>query len=226
VPFAATGAFGHTLPMHATADRLNDPDHSDALRKLRRFRAGTLVYDGVPLARKFVIDGRNGRVVLPAPTDAIEAEELILWLPEERFGAMQALLYGEELEAEFDEARDRFLAYHGRADQARWLTCAIESVRDGAEIYDGEALTAANAARPVESRLCKLLNADEDRLRTLTARMAGVMPETALAVGVDEDGIDVRVSLGVVRVEFPRRAATPEETEGTVRGLLTEIGGA
>ena len=87
-------------------------------------------------------------------------------------------------------------------------------------------LTAANVARPVESRLCKLLNENEDRLRTLTARMAGVMPETALAVGVDEDGIDVRVSLGVVRVEFPRRAASPEETEGTVRGLLTEIGGA
>ncbi len=203
---------------------MSDPDHRAGLRRLRRFRTGTLVFDGVPLNRKFIIDGRDGAIVLPAPVDAVEAQELVLWLPEERFGAMQALLVGAEDDREFDEARDRYLAYHGRADQGRWLRCTIESLRDGEDIYDGEELTQPNAARAVEPRLCKRLNADEPRLRTLTARLAGVQPETALAVGVDEDGIDVRVSLGVVRLEFPRSAKDADETEATVNGLLTDIG--
>jgi len=206
-------------------DWLSDPDPQEALRRLRRFRSGTLVHDEIPTPCKFVIDGRDGRVVMPVSVVAADAEEHVLWLPEERFGAMQALLVVDPLEAEFDEARDRYLAYHGTAEEPRWIRCEIESVREGSSVYDGSDLTCPNLGHSVEPKLCKLLNSDREKLKAVTSKLAGVVPETALAVGVDEDGIDVRVSLGVVRVEFPRRARDPEEISATVRGLLTELDG-
>ncbi|MEM7755105.1 MAG: hypothetical protein AAF297_05660 [Planctomycetota bacterium] len=205
---------------------LTDPDPAEGLRRFRRFRSGTLVHDGVPTPCKYIIDGRDGRVVLPVSVVVADAAEHVLWLPDERFGAMQALLLAEPLDDELDEARDRYLAYHGRAEEVRWIRCVVDSAREGGEVFDGDDLTRPNAARPVEPKLCKLLNSDRDKLRTITSKLAGVLPETALAVGVDEDGIDVRVTLGVVRVEFPRRARDADEAEATVRGLLTEIGGA
>lgn len=205
---------------------LDDPDPAEGLRRFRRFRSGTLVHDETPTPCKYIIDGRDGSLVMPVAPQVLDADEFVLWLPDERFGAMQALLVVGEAEDEFDEARDRYLAYHGRAKSPRWIRCTVESAKEGAAAYDGDDLTVPNAARAVEPRLCKLLNQDEQKLRSVTEKLCGVHPETALAVGVDEDGIDVRVSLGVVRLEFPRRAKDADETEATVRGLLTEIGGA
>jgi len=221
---AADGATRDTRHMAEHRAWHDDPDAADGRRLIRRFRVGTLVSDGVPLPCRFIIDGRDGRLVMPVPPQTLDADEHVLWLPEEQFNAAQALLDAEELEDEFDEARDRYLAYHGRADRPRWLRARVESVRDGSRVFDGEAIVAPNAARSVEPALCRALNEDRDRLRRLTGRLVGVEPETALAVGVDEDGFDVRAALGVVRVEFPRPARDAEETEATVRGLLTDIG--
>lgn len=172
---------------------------------------------------KFVIDGRDGRLVMPVAREHLEADELVLWVPAERFESLQLLLEASPHEDDLDEARDRYLAYHGYADLPLWMTCSIQSGRCGDEVYDGGDLQRINPIRDVEFRLCRQLNADKPRLAALCALMAKVEPESPTAVGVDDTGFDVRASLGVFRVEFPSPASDDAEAERIVSALLEGV---
>ena len=201
---------------------MNQPSGSQLLR---RYRTGTLLADGTPWPLKFIIDGRDGSLLMPADRSFFDSDELVLWVPAERFESLQLLLAAHPDEQEFDESRDRFLAYHGEHDprdsgMPQWARCVIDSGRAGGEVWSGDAIARPNAIRDREPKLCKALNADRDRLKQLCADMLHVRPEQALAVGVDEDGIDIRVSLGIVRLELPRRARDADDAEAMIRGLL------
>ncbi|MEM7621604.1 MAG: hypothetical protein AAF235_00185 [Planctomycetota bacterium] len=204
------------VPRDASADTA-----SDSARQLRAHRTGTLLCDGTPWPRKFIIDGRDGTFVMPADRAFFEAEETVLWLPAERFDAIQALSSVHEIEDPYDEAKDRYLAYHGKADAARWARLAIESARIGGDVLDGDELRITNALRDAEPKLCKLFNTEPVALADLCNAMLGARPLDPLAVGVDEDGVDVRAGVGIMRLDFPRRARDADDALSMSRGLLS-----
>lgn len=175
---------------------------------------------GVPWPLKFIIDGRDGTLVMPADRTFFEADELVLWVPEERFESLQLLVAPAPQGDDLDEARDRYLAYHGEARSAHWARCTVESARQVGEVWSGDSVARPNLIRAAEPRLCRTLNADRARLAELVETMCGVRPAEPLAVGVDEDGIDVRAALGIIRVELPRRARDEGDADAMIRGLL------
>jgi len=195
-------------------------DPHDELRRLRRHRTGDLLADGTPTPVRFIIDGRSGAFVLPAERSFFEADETVLWIPRERYESFQVLVRLEPLEHEFDEAKDRYLAYHGKHEAYRWARASIESARREGVVSDADELMRVNLLHAEETRLCKLLNADKDRLARLCEDMVKTRPRDPVAVGVDEDGIDVRASVGVMRLEMPRRARNADDAEAMIRGLL------
>lgn len=191
------------------------------LRTFRDNREGLLLHDGLALPIRFVIDGRSGRVVFPCPPIVLEADELVLHVPEERDDALQALLSAEPIDPSADAA-DRWSACFGTPRFPRWASCRVESARLGDAVIDGDALHLVNPLLAFEPALCRRVNADPAALTRLCRRLAGVDVPGATCVGVDPGGIDVRARFGIVRLPFPREAGTPAEAESAIRTLFTE----
>jgi hypothetical protein len=158
---------------------------------------------------------------MPVHPDLLTAEDLILWVPAERFESVQTHLDPRPLTAEYDEAKDRHQAYHGHAELPRWLSCGVLSARREHTVWTEDEIDLANPLHADEPRLCRFLNADKDSLRTMCESMVGVAPSDPVAVGVDVDGIDVRTSIGLLRIELPRRATGADDAEAMIRGLLS-----
>jgi hypothetical protein len=196
---------------------------AEALRTLRAHRAGTLLCDGQPEPVRFILDGRDGSLVLPIAPPLLDAGELLLCLPDDSFDTtMRALVLPTGAEPD-EEARDRYLAYHGRASEAAWVRARPEFVKlSGGRVVDGERVVVPNALRGEEPALCRTLNADRDALRRVVGLLAKVEPDEPLAVGVDPDGFDVRARFGIVRVEFPAPVPNGAEAERVIRTLLRE----
>lgn len=193
-----------------------------ALREFRRWRRGALLADAKPSQVRFVTDPRSGAVVAPVERAVIEAEELVLFVPEETDEALQLLLEPMR-EPPTEELVDRWRIHHGEApmqvasldgsdDGARpmvWAMFDIEGGRLGGAMVDGEALMIPNPAREIEPKLCKRINADRRLLWRVCRLKTGVdVPADVsggpVCVGVDPEGLHVRGKMGVLRVEFDR----------------------
>ena len=188
----------------------HDDSPRRALQLLRRFSQGLLLLDGAYHARRFVLDGADGRPVLPMPkgwdprrTASFENSGEVFYLPDDSDPELQLIVHPEAVDPRTHEGVDRWTAWHGAADERRWAALRIESARWSGGVCDGDEIQTPNPLRPVETRLLKDLNTDRARLATICERGAGVRPESPLAVGIDPDGLNVRASLGVVRIEFP-----------------------
>jgi len=194
-------------------------DASEALARLRRHHEGVLLADGTPHPVRFVFASATGRLVLPVPTHAVDADEMVLFVPDESDDAMQALLdpIGDDPDG---SDLDRHFAYHGPPRQRAWIHADIAALRWGDEIFDGEDLTVSNPLRADEPRLCHLLNADRAALRDLCSRHAAVTPTDPVAVGTDPDGIDVRARFGVVRVAFGTPAPDAARARAAILRML------
>lgn len=192
----------------------------DAIRALRSHREGVLACDGVIAAVRFVLDNATGRVVFPSSQLVFEAEERVLFVPQEADDALQLLLTPGPADPDRDEACDRWKAYHGTPDHPRWASCAIESGRLEGAVVDGEVLMTPNALAPVEPGICKRLNADRALLTRLAARFAGVEIPEPLCVGVDPGGLDIRARFGIVRVPFSAETPTPDRAAAEIDRLV------
>lgn len=133
----------------------------------------------------------------PDPDDAGP----VLYLPDDSDPDAQLVVSPEPIDPATHAAADRWAAYHGATRERSWALLSVESVRTRDDVLDGDAVVGPNPLTPAEPGILRALNADRPRLARLCAR-AGVHPASPLAVGVDPDGLDVRASLGVVRVEF------------------------
>lgn len=198
-------------------------DAGPAIRALRDHRTGVLLADGLVLPVRFVIDGRTGRLVFPCGAAVLDAEELVLHVPEERDDALQLLIHAAPTDPGADGACDRWLGAFGTPDVARWASCTVESGRLGGAVIDGDVLTLVNPLCAAEPALCRRLNADRAALTRLCTRFAGVEVPEPLCVGMDPGGVDVRARFGVVRVPFAVDAATPAQADARLSDMLAQV---
>lgn len=202
------------------AEPTDPPNHDDAARTLRRHTRCVALADGVPHPCRFVIDGRAGELVLGVDRETLDAAELILCLPDDTFDADASALVHHRT-ADEDRWTDRHAAYHTDARPERWARATVDSIKLRAgEVVEGERLGLVNPILDAEPALCKRLNAETARLRTLCRLMAGVEPEHPVAVGVDRYGIDVRARFGVVRIDLPAPCDDPDEAARVVDALI------
>lgn len=171
--------------------------------------------DVIPL--KFVIDNETGRLVASAPVAVLMAVDQVLFVPDERDGALQLMLSPDDIEE--GPATDRWQAFHGAPEHVRWGAFWIDSARFGSWVLDGEALMQPNALAKDEPALCRKLNEDQGRLAAICQRHAGVVVPSPVCVGVDGGGIHVRARFGVVRVRFEKRVRDREEAMRVIEGM-------
>lgn len=199
------------------ADR--SPD--EGCRKFRSFTKGVIECDGVPSPVAFVHDPAGGAVVFAGPREFLECEQLVLFLPDDRFESMQALLSPAALDEGRDGALiDRHGGYHPGRAEGGWVRARVVTVRDGGAVWEGERVSRPNALAACEGELRRALNADKARLAAMVERRSGVRPVSPVAVGVDEDGCDVRAGVGVVRVAWPARTEDAAAARAMVASLL------
>jgi len=196
------------------------PDARAVCRQIRRFTRGVFRVDDETWPALFVVDGRDGSVVFPC--DAENAGSGVLYAPDDGFDELAILVETEVFTPRFDEVKDRHQAYHGRADGRDWLRGIVDSVKWKGRVFPGAEVVGPNPLRSVEPGLCMTLNSDRDRLAEVTRLLTGFKPESAVCVGVDPLGMDVRARAGVIRVEWPREIESPEQAHAVVGALLAD----
>ncbi len=198
-----------------------EPAVLDAVEFLATYREGVLFADGTPMARRFVSDPASGRLLIPVSPEVTDAAEHVLHVPEESDDAMALMVSVTMVHPDTLAACDRYLAYHGAAEEARWIACQIEAAKWGGVVLDGALLQRANPLAGVEGRLCKRANADPARLAGAMRSHRNLDIPAALCVGVDPGGLHVRSRFGVVRVRFARAAATETEAVAAIEHFLS-----
>jgi hypothetical protein len=189
---------------------------------LRAHHQGTLSADGGVDKIRFIIDGATGNLVFPIHPSILEAEELVIFVPEEapQMGPeLQLLITRHPLDADSEPA-DRWKAYHGDPRQPRWAACEIDGGKFEGEVVEPESLRFANPLRQAEPRLCKRLNTDKAALSRACERIGTIAVREPLAVGVDPTGVDVRARFGIVHLQFEPLAWTQEAAAGAIDAML------
>jgi hypothetical protein len=192
----------------------------EVLRRLHRFHEGVLGIGELVERTLFVIDPITGRPVFPGPLGVFDEENITLHAPEDEPGALMVLGRAVEIDPGRDGACDRWLMYHGKPRLSRWAAMEIESIKSTDKVLDREEAQVESPLRSAEPALCRWINKEHAReLREVCRRSVGTAPQTALLVGVDPYGMDVRAHFGVMRVEFDRVA----ETEAAARAMIEEM---
>jgi len=177
---------------------------------LRSDRHAALLCDDTPTPVRTVIDNATGRLVFPAGSFAFEAEQTVLWVPEERSDAMQVLVMLEEIDGSICEAADRWRIYHGGVTEPCWAQAEIVAVRFGPIVADGDEVDLRNPVAADEPGLCKRYNADHESLGRLAHAFDPRSTGPGTLVGVDGLGIDIRTAFDIIRVPFGQRQSTGE----------------
>jgi hypothetical protein len=196
----------------------------EAYRYLRSHSRGDLRFDQLFEPVRYVM-GPEGNLVWPANHAILEALDTVLYVPEDRDGAMEILVTQEELDPDGPRGAlaDRWRIYHGDPHEAWWALATIDTARYEGMVVDGIALIRTNPLAGAESRLCRVINqTHREDLRAVCAHFAKADVETPLLVGVDPLGFDVRRRFDVVRVEAPEPMATAEAVEATFARMLQE----
>ena len=192
--------------------------------------AGVLVCDAGAEPARLVVAEHGGSATLPMHHDLHEAGQWSLAAPQELDPAIELCL--ERLDSDEDELpepdefeADRWLAYHGSTPpKCRLVSLGVVFARyanaDGRTRVAEDVLT-PNPLRAHVPALCKLLNADKARLADACARLAGVRPESPVAVGVDEWGVHVRAAFEVLRLGFVEPTMDESAARAAIEGVLS-----
>lgn len=198
-------------------------EHTELELAIRSERHAVLVGDGVPLEVKTVLDNSAGEFVFPVNAFALDAQESVLWLPEERNNAMQILVELTEIDGSNSEPADRWRIYHGDPTDNNWVSAKPIAVRFGSLIADGSDIELANPLAPNEPALCKEFNADRQRLGKLATAFDTRSSGDGLLVGVDPMGIDIRTRFDIVRLPFGERVTEGKAASRHIHNLLDEL---
>lgn len=187
---------------------------------VRADRRAVLMLDGVPTARPTVLDNAVSRFVFPAPPSVLEADEVIIFIPEERDDALQVLVSPFEIDGNTEPAADRWRIYHGSEPDARWLAAEPIGIRLGPMVVGGDEVDLTNLLAGDEPRLCKRFNAEPAKLGALAHAFDPRSHGSCVLVGVDHLGIDLRTRFDIVRIPFGRVVSDPAEAEHRIEDLL------
>lgn len=191
------------------------------LRRLHRFHEGVLGIGERVERTQFVIDPLSGRPVFPAPPGVFDEEGITLHTPEDEPGSLMVLGRCVEIDPLRDGACDRWLVYHGKARWSRWAAIEIESIKNTDTVLDQEEAQIESPLRAAEPALCKWVNQNHaDALREVCRRSVGTAPESALLVGVDPYGLDVRAHFGVMRIEFERIVENDTDAKALIEEMI------
>lgn len=201
-----------------------------ARRFLRAFSNADLLIDGQRLHARWTCRPRDGALTLCLPDLRWPERHAVLVVPDESAPTLELLLEGDPSHADHPDVApeaDRWEAYHGRPRDTVWILARIEGARWHREILDDIAtVVPVNTLGAGEAPLRRELNATPDDLaRALRAR--GRHAEgRPVAVGVDQDGVDVRLGGVVSRLEFPATATDPDDARAALRELLRADAGS
>jgi hypothetical protein len=195
---------------------------SAAMRAWRTFRRGVLLCGEIPHKTGLAVDPATGVVAIPLPTTRMNAEQFVLFMPEESDDALQVLLTKREGEVE-EALRDRWLMLHlepPRGD-VRWIAFDPESARLLSEVIDHEELAAFNPLASVEPALVKMANTDRELLRGVCRSATGSLLTDPVCVEVNPAGLLVRHKLGVTLAPFAHEAHDEAAAQREAEALLS-----
>ncbi len=198
------------------------PEH--AARILRREHDAVLLADGRVESCRFLLDDETGRPITCLPAAVVNADEHILFVPDESEGALQLLTIPEPIEGGPRASCDRWMTYFGSPPHARFVRYAIDCGRMGAAVFDGEALSIPNPLRSETGRLCNRFNRLRRELIELCRTAGCTAPGPALLVGVDTFGIDVKARFSVLRFEFETPAQNGQDAADRIERMLAHAG--
>lgn len=207
---------------------MNDQQHHDetlarARTLLRMHSEGTLLCDASPTQARYIIDPGAGSLVMCISLDMLGSDDCVLAIPEDRFDSPIRVTVALQ-EVPESIVTDRYLAYHQQQERPMWVEARILFAKvDSGGVADGDALMTPNPLSDAIGRMCKLLNSNQDALREVCELLARVRIEHPVAVGVDDEGFDVRAEFGVVRVPWPGPVHDEDECSRVIESL---IGGA
>lgn len=180
----------------------------ELVRAIRAQSRATALLDGAIERLKYVIDPREGVIIVNAPGVLREVGQVTLAIPDEGDGP-ELLVDVRELDPMTSAGCDRWRIYHDQGNSPRhrhWFALPIDSAKHEGEVFSGDDIDLRNPFAGDEPRLCKALSARGG----------------AVVVGIDPDGVDRREHpRGVVRHSLPRRAGTLGELR-TLLGLEAE----
>lgn len=195
----------------------------DLLRRLRLYHEGVLLSGEVASPVRFVLDPLSGQPVLPVEAGVLGAESVSLVSPDDATDnpdSLQVHARPVEVDPHSHEACDRYQAYFGKADHARWALLQVDSLKRLNTVIDGDLVRLSNPLRRTEGALCRAANAHLPELARACKHRAGTAPEQPLTVGVDPWGMDVRARFGVLRLEFSIPVSTPDEAREAMGQVL------
>jgi hypothetical protein len=192
---------------------MSDTTADDAYAFLRAHLAGKIRFDSERIEIR-VAPGPDGSLVASVMVAMLRAVDVVLELPDDSDDGMQVQVTLEQIEESGPHGAlcDRWCIYHGEPPDVRWARMSVDAARWHGYFIDGSALTRENPFAAREPAACKALNASGLEAVTRAAEAAGghrlVNPKV---VGVDPWGIDVRSTLGVVRIPAPAPWRSPSE---------------
>lgn len=201
-------------------------DHASEFEfALRADRRAVVLVDGTPYERRTVLDNHASRFVLPLPSAALDGDEVVIWIPEERDDALQVLVSPFEIDGNTEAAADRWRIYHGREPDAHWVAAEPIAVRLGPMVSGGDEVDLSNRLADAEPALCKAFNTEPARLGTLAHAFDPRAHGVCTLVGVDHLGLDIRSRWDIVRVPFGGVIREPDEARSRIRELLDRHAG-
>jgi len=208
-------------------ERVLDPTPNTIARARRLVRShheATLLCDGVAHETRCLIDPGSGDLIVTVQEDALDADDASLAMPRDSFDTPVRLSV-ELLGDTSEEQRDRFVAYHLPSVAPRYaLACVSFAKLDSGEVLERDQLALSNPLSHAVGALCRVLNEDRSRLSALCAALSGTEISDPLAVGVDDTGIDIRATHGIVRLELPAAVVDAEEARRVLAALLEHAG--
>lgn len=198
----------------------DSPTPDDAAAFLRAEHRGVLVADGRPRPARWVRCPRRGRLIAPVDRDALEASELVLFIPDEGEGSGQALVQPHDILAEDQPALMRWSAYHGDERFAHWASLELRSLKWAGGVLGGDEIDLTNALASHEPTLVRAANRDRPKLARACARLLGVASESLVAVGADAHGLDIKLRFGVARLSLPEPARDAAHALTLIDSLL------
>lgn len=173
-----------------------------------------------PYETRCMIDPRSGGFLIAVVKDAFEANDVVLACPKDSFDTKIRVSI-ELSEDVSEEQSDRYTAYHLPATKPLLALGTLSYAKlDSGEVVTNDQCPLANPLVSVMGSLCRTLNADRSKLSSLCTMLTGIAHDSPLAVGVDDTGIDIRVSHGLVRLVLPTPITDPDAAPGIIGSLL------